>query len=80
MARGVKGSGKDQITTDEKIASIDKEIESHKKAITELTKNRKTLLKNKKNEDKEEVIKIAAESGLSAAELRDLIDRYRETV
>ena len=73
MARATKGSN-----IDEKIIDIDKEIESHKKAITELTKNRKSLFNAKKNEEKEELKKIAAESGLSAAELRELIEKHKK--
>ena len=78
MPRGVRGSSKDLRTIDEKIIDIDKEIESHKQAITDLSKDRKALLNAKAEEDKEEVRKIAAESGLTAAELRELIDKHKK--
>ena len=77
MARGVKGSGKEQKTANQRIIDIDKDIAAHKKAIAELTITKKNLIKDKKKEDKEEVKKVAAGSGLSAAELRELIDKHK---
>ena len=74
MPRGVKGTGKDLRSVDEKIADAEKEIEEHKKAITELTKGIRGYKKEKKTEDKEAVRQIAAESGLTAVELKALID------
>ena len=73
MARAAKGSA-----IDEKIIEIDREIESYKKAITELAKSKKALLNAKKNEEKEELKRIAAESGLTASELRELIEKHKK--
>ena len=77
MPRGVKGSGKSLKTADQKIIDIDKDIETHKKAIADLMMTKKSLIKEKNKEDKEEVKRVAARSGLTADELRALIEKHK---
>ena len=82
MPRGVKGPGKTKKTTkktiDEKIADIEKSIADHKKAVSLLNAQRRALHKTKKSENKSELLKVVAESGMSADELRELIAKIKK--
>ena len=78
MARGVKNPGKDNKTIEEKVADIIAEIEAHKNAIKDLKDKKKKLLVDAQKEDLEQVKKIAVESGLSADELRELIEKSKD--
>ena len=73
MARGVKGSGKTRKTIDERLADVDGAIAGHKAAIADLMTQRRQLAKLKKNENKNELMKVVAASGISTDELRELI-------
>ena len=75
MARAAKDTVK---TTNEKIAEVDNEIASHQKAISELKSHKKKLLLEKQLEDQEAVRRVAVESGLTAAELQELIDKHKK--
>ena len=78
MPRGVKGSGKTKKTIDEKIEIIEQTISDHKKTIADLNAQKRALIKSKKNENKNELIKVVAESGISTDELRELIDKIKK--
>ena len=77
MPRGVRGSGKPRKSVDERIGEIDKAIDVHKKEIAALMVQRKALLKDKKNENKDELIKVVAESKLTPDQLRELINKVK---
>ena len=78
MPRGVRGSGKPKKSIDERINDIDKAIAVHKKEIAELTAQKKALLKDKKNENKNELLKVVSESGMTPEQLRELIDKVKK--
>ena len=78
MPRGVKGSGKARKTVDERIADIEKTIAGHKKSISTLNAQRRTLMKTRNSENKNELIKVVASSGMSADELRELIGKLKK--
>ena len=78
MPRGVKGSGKSKKTIDEKIADIEKAIAANKEAIADLMAQKRALMKAKKNENKNELMKVVAESGISTDELRELIGKIKK--
>jgi phage shock protein A len=78
MPRGVKGSGKPKKTIDERIADIDVSIAGLKKDVSDLMAQKRSLQKEKKNENKNELIKVVAESGLTPDELLDLINKAKK--
>ena len=78
MPRGVKGSGKTRKTTDEKIADIEKAIAANKQATADLMAQKRALVRAKKSENKNELIKVVAESGMSTDELRELIGKIKK--
>jgi len=78
LPRGVKGSGttpRARKTLDEKIADIEKNIDAHKSAIAELTTQKKTLLEEKEREKTGELLKVIGESGMTADQLLELIQK-----
>ena len=78
MPRGVKGSGKSKKTTDERIAEIEKAIAESKKVTAGLLAQKRALMRTKKSENKSELIKVIAESGVSTDELRELIGKIKK--
>ena len=68
MARTVKAK-----PIGEQIAEIEKNILSHRAAIAELSKAKKKLMREKKGEENQELAKIAIDSGLTPAQLQELI-------
>lgn len=78
MPRGVRGSGKTKKTTDEKIADIEKAIAANKMATADLMAQKRALVRAKKSENKNELIKVVAESGMSTDELRELIGKIKK--
>ena len=78
MPRGIKGSGiarKSRKPIDERIADIEKTIEEYKAKIADLNNQRKALLDEKERENRDELLKIISNSGMSAQQIQELIDK-----
>ena len=73
MARTVKAK-----PIGERIAEIEKDILAHKAAISELAKAKKKLMREKRNEENQELAKIAISSGLTPAELQELLAQRKK--
>ena len=84
MPRGVKGSGpvKPQKSIDEKLTETDIELEKleedYKNTLASLKAKKKELLAAKKQEEKDELARVIAESGMSLDELRVLIEENKK--
>ena len=78
MARGKKKSIDDLIA--EKDDAITKLEERYKSKIAGLKAERKKLIDQKEYEAKEKIVSIIADSGLSADELRELIEQHKKSM
>ena len=77
MAQRVKKSNDDKIA--EKEAAIEKLKDSYKNKLARLQAEKKELVEKKERDDKDELTSMIASSGITADELREILENIKRT-